>query len=152
MDAIEEREPVMTASRGEPAPGGREEIIANAIVDVASELRLADASHLVEMIRANQVANIADLVNSSTELFFKSGTLRYALSAGCNVQWDSTPIVEFDMEFHHAEVCAFFRLLIGRRRAAVEIVDVLFDEERLDEGEKTARLLAAFASARIVPN
>jgi hypothetical protein len=152
MDAIEKPEPVMSAPSGRRPPGAHEEIIANAIVDVASELRLADASDLVEMIRTNQAANIADLVNSSTELFFKSGTLRYALSAGSSVRWDSTPIVEFDMEFRHAEVCAFFRLMIGRRRAAVEIVDVLFDEERLDESEKSARLLAAFASARVVPN
>ena len=44
------------------------------------------------MIRNDQAANIADLVNSSTELFYRSGTLRYALSASFNAPWDATPV------------------------------------------------------------
>jgi flagellar basal-body rod protein FlgB len=110
-----------------------EETIAKAMIGVATELRLADAGELMTMIRADQAANIADLVNSSTELFFKNGTLRYALSAGCCVRWDATPVVRLDMEFRHAEVCAFFRLVIGRKRAAVELVDLMFDEPGLDK-------------------
>ena len=70
---------------------GREQIIANALVDFASELRLTDAAELMSMIRNDHAANIADLVNSSTELFFKSGTLRYALSASFKAPWDATP-------------------------------------------------------------
>ncbi len=129
----------------------QEEMIANAIVDVATELRLADPSELILMIRGEQAANIADLVNSSSELFFKSGTLRYALSAGCDVQWDSTPIIRLDMEFRYAAVCAFFRLVIGRKRAAVDIVEVLFDDDNLDGDAKDQRLSAAIAGARLRP-
>src|SRR5271163_3342090 len=88
-------------------PLERERIIADALVDVATELRLTDAAELILMIRSDHSANIADLVNSSTELFFKSGTLRYALSASFKAPWDATPIVELDMEFRHAAVCAF---------------------------------------------
>ena len=40
-----------------------ERIIADAIVDVATELRLADPIEFMAMIRAEQAANIADLVN-----------------------------------------------------------------------------------------
>jgi hypothetical protein len=126
-----------------------EQIIANAMVDVATELRLADPSELILMIRGEQAANIADLVNSSSELFFKSGTLRYALSAGCDVQWDSTPIIRLDMEFRHAEVCAFFRLMIGRKRAAVDVVEVLFDDDDLDPEAMGQRLSTAIAGARL---
>ncbi|MGD0564863.1 MAG: hypothetical protein ABSA66_17465 [Roseiarcus sp.] len=128
-----------------------EEMIANAMVDVATELRLADPSELILMIRGEQAANIADLVNSSSELFFKSGTLRYALSAGCDVQWDSTPIIRLDMEFRYAAVCAFFRLMIGRKRAAVDVVEVLFDDDNLDGAAKDERLSAAIAGARLRP-
>ena len=66
--------------------------------------RLTDAAELMSMIRNDHAANIADLVNSSTELFFKSGTLRYALSASFKAPWDATPVVEIDMEFRHAAV------------------------------------------------
>jgi hypothetical protein len=128
-----------------------EQMIANAMVDVATELRLADPSELILMIRGEQAANIADLVNSSSELFFKSGTLRYALSAGCDVQWDSTPIVRLDMEFRYAAVSAFFRLMIGRKRAAVDVVEVLFDNDDLDEAAKDQRLAAVIAGARVWP-
>jgi len=128
-----------------------EQIIADAMVDVATELRLADPSELILMIRGEQAANIADLINSSSELFFKNGTLRYALSAGCDVQWDSTPIIRLDMEFRYAAVCAFFRLMIGRKRAAVDVVEVLFDDDNLDGAAKDERLSAAIAGARLRP-
>jgi len=127
----------------------REQIIADALVDVASELRLTDAAALMSMILNDHAANIADLVNSSTELFFKSGTLRYALSASFRAPWDATPTVEIDMEFRHAAVCAFFRLKIGQRRAGVEILDILFEEPGLDDFAKAERLSAALESARL---
>ncbi len=133
-------------------PLERERIIADALVDVASELRLTDAAELILMIRSDHAANITDLVNSSTELFYKSGTLRYALSASFKAPWNSTPVVAVDMEFRHAMVSAFFRLTIGQRRAGVEIIDILFDEQGLDDRAKAERLLAAFKSARVRPN
>jgi hypothetical protein len=130
-------------------PLAREQIIADALVDFASELRLTDAAELMSMIQNDHAANLADLVNSSTELFFKSGTLRYALSASFKGPWDATPTVEIDMEFRHAAVCAFFRLTIGHRRAGVEILDILFEEQGLDDFAKTKRLSDALATARL---
>ena len=132
-----------------PALHEPERIIADALVDVASELRLIDAAELMAMIRNDDAANLADLVNSSTELFFKCGTLRYALSASYKAPWDETPVVALDMEFRHAGVSAFFRLTIGRRQAAVEIMDILFDEKGLSERAEAERLAAALASARV---
>jgi hypothetical protein len=130
-------------------PLEREQIIADALVDFASELRLTDAAELMSMIRNDHAANLADLVNSSTELFFKSGTLRYALSASLKASWDATPTVELDLEFRHAAVCAFFRLTIGHRRAGVEILDILFEEQGLDDLAKAERLADAFETARL---
>jgi hypothetical protein len=130
-------------------PPEREQIIANGLVGFASELRLTDAAELMSMIQNDQAANLADLVNSSTELFFKSGTMRYALSASFKAPWDATPTVEIDMEFRHAAVCAFFRLTIGQRRAGVEIQDILFEEQGLDEFAKAERLSRALETARL---
>jgi hypothetical protein len=141
----------MQARHFEPRRLVHEELIANAMVDVATELRLADAAELIMMIRNEQEANIADLVNSSSELFFKSGTLRYALSAACEVQWDTAPTVRLEMEFRNAAVCAFFSLMIGRNRAAVDIAEILFEDEPLDESDRLQRLSAAIASARLQP-
>ncbi|HZZ21261.1 MAG TPA: hypothetical protein VFE60_01130 [Roseiarcus sp.] len=127
----------------------REQVIAEALVGFASELRLTDAAELMSMIQNEHAANLADLVNSSTELFFKSGTLRYALSASFKAPWDATPAVEIDLEFRYAAVCAFFRLTIGHRRAGVEILEILFEEPGLDDFAKGERLAGAFETARL---
>jgi hypothetical protein len=136
-------------SRRQRRPLVREQIIADALVGFASELRLTDAVELMSMIQNDHAANLADLVNSSTELFFKSGTLRYALSASFKAPWDATPTFEIDMEFRHADVCAFFRLTIGQRRAGVEIQDILFEEQGLDDFARAERLFEAFEAARL---
>ena len=143
---------IMNMARRSPRqrrPLVREQIIADALVGFASELRLTDAAELMSMIQNDHAANLADLVNSSTELFFKSGTLRYALSASFKAPWDATPTVEIDMEFRHAAVCAFFRLTIGQRRAGVEIQDILFEQQGLNDLAKAERLFEAFEAARL---
>ncbi len=127
-----------------------ERILADAMVDVATELRLADPAEFILMIRGDKPANIADLVNSSSELFFTSGALKYALSASCELRWESTPTVRLDMELRHETVTVFFRLTIGRERAGVEVIDVLFDGEGpRGSAAELERLAAAIAAARL---
>lgn len=127
-----------------------ERTLADAMVDVATELRLADPLEFLVMIRGNQDANIADLVNSSSELFFRSGSLRYGLSARCDLKWGTTPSVGLDMEFRHAPVTIFFRLTIERAHAGVEILDLFIDPgEELDAEAAGQSLRLAIAAARI---
>lgn len=127
-----------------------ERLLADAMVDVATELRLADLAELAQLIRTDQEANIADLVNSSSELFFKPGSLRYGLAARCELGWNTTPTVRLDMEFHHDSVTVFFHLTIGRARAGVEVIDILIDDDdREDNIVAHARLSEAIAEARL---
>jgi hypothetical protein len=127
-----------------------ERLLADAIVDVATELRLADATEFILLVRGEQEANISDLVNSSSELFFKKGALRYALSAECALGWGSTPSVSLDMEFRHDQVTAFFRLIIGGQRAAVEVQEVFTEDDEDVAGPETAdRLRQAIAAAKL---
>ena len=125
-----------------------ESILAEAMRDVATEIRMADARSLVALVHGNQAANLSDLVNSSTEMYFRSGTIRYALAAECDVGWNATPEVRIDMEFNHQHVCAFFRLILGGRTAGVELVDILFDETSLDDCGRRKALLTALSDAR----
>jgi len=127
-----------------------ERILADAMVEVATELRLADLTELFLMIRSDQAANIADLINSSSELFFKNGALKYALSAGCELRWESAPTVQLDLEFRHATVTVFFRLTIGCARAGVEVLDVFFEgDDYLGSVSEKERLCAAISDARL---
>jgi hypothetical protein len=124
-----------------------ERALAGAIVEVATELRLSDPIAFILLVRGEQEANIADLVNSSTELFFKKGALRYGLSADCALGWGSPPSVSLDMEFRHDGVTAFFRLILGGSRAAIEVVEVLLDNQ--DDADAAERLARAIAAAKL---
>jgi hypothetical protein len=146
----EKKHEPMTAQGNLFDRGAHERVLADAMVDVATELRLADLTELFLMIRTEQAANIADLVNSSSELFFESGALKYALSAGCELRWETAPTVRLDMEFRYGTVTVFFQLTIGRERAAVEVFDVLFEDGDDPAGATDMeRLCAAIADARL---
>lgn len=129
-----------------------ERVIADAIVDVATELRLSDPTEFILLVRGEQEANIADLVNSSSELFFQKGSLRYALAADCSLSWGSTPSVTLDMEFRYDRVTAFFRLTLGGQRARVEVLEVLIEADKgATSGHEAAEpLRAALAAARLL--
>jgi hypothetical protein len=126
-----------------------ERVLASAIVDVATELRLSDPTEFILLVHGEQAANIADLVNSSSELFFKKGALRYGLSADCALGWGSPPSVSLDMEFRHDRVTAFFRLILGGSRAAVEVVEVLLDDDDTAGEGAAERLARAIAAAKL---
>ena len=76
--------------------------------------------------------------------------MRYALSAGCEIGWETTPKVRLDMEFRHLAVTVFFRLTIGRARAGVEVLDVFFDDgSEPDARDANERITRAVADARL---
>jgi hypothetical protein len=129
----------------------REKALAEGIKEVASELRLVDAADYVAFIRTEQFANVANLVNSSTELYFKPDTLTFGLSGDIDLQWGSPPTVSLDMEFHHMQVNVYFRLLLQALHAGVEIDYITFDQGSADPDENTQRLIDAIASARMSP-
>ena len=126
-----------------------EHVIADGLTHVASELRLVELPEILTLIRSGQNINIADIVNSSSELHFVSGTLSYARHADYAVQWDGSPAISIDLEFRHPPVQIFFRLHIGRQKAAVEILHERFECEEQDEGERLRLLSEAMARARL---
>lgn len=129
----------------------REMALGEAIRDVASELRLVDAADFIAFIRTEKFANIKSLVNSSTELFFKPGTVTFGLSGHVDVTWSSNPAIVLDMEFRHKHVSASFRLLLEALQAGVEIDHIAFENGSTDPDENTERLIDAIADARLMP-
>jgi hypothetical protein len=129
----------------------REKALAEGIKDVASELRAVDAADYIAFIRTEQFANVRSLVNSSTELFFKPGTISFGSSAEIDVRWGRPPSVILDMEFRHFDLNVYFRLFLGALQAAVEITFISFGKGALDPEENTSRLIRAIADARIAP-
>ena len=129
----------------------RTKIVASGIREIAAELRLIDVSDLIAFIHGEQYANIEDLVNSSTELFFKEGTMSFAWAAALDVTWGEPPTVLIDMEFHHMSVSAFFTLALKNTHGCIDIKHIWFATPSYDEEFDTSRLADAMADARLVP-
>jgi hypothetical protein len=138
-------------SQGNTTTREREKALAEGVRDVASELRLIDAADLIAFIRTEQFANIANLVISSTELYYKPGTLSFGRSADIDVTWSGKPRISLDMEFHHMRVSVYFRLLLEAVQAAVEIHFIDFEAGSPNPDENTRALIAAIANARLAP-
>lgn len=129
----------------------REKVLADGLRDVASELRLIDAADLIAFMRTEQFGNIANLVNSSAELYFVPGSIGFGQSGDIDVNWGCTPTISLDMEFHHAGVNVYFRLLLQALQAAVEITYINFEASAADPEVNTRRLGEAIAAARVSP-
>lgn len=129
----------------------REMALADGVREVASELRLIDATDLVAFIRTGQLANISHLVNSAAELFYQPGAILFGQSADVDLAWGAPPAVVLGLEFHHPRVSAYFRLMLESRQAAVEMDYISFEEPSADPDENTAQLARAIAEARLSP-
>jgi hypothetical protein len=129
----------------------REKALAEGMRDVASELRLIDPADFIAFLRTEQFGNMRSLVNSSTEMFFRPGTISFGLSGEVELQWGSAPCVSLDMEFHNMNVSAYFRLILQDVHAGIDISYVSFEGGSADPDENTRRLIEAIAEARIVP-
>ena len=100
--------------------------------EVAAELRLIEAVDLVAFIRTGQFGNVRSLVNASTEMYFKPGTMSFAESGDVSLNWTGEPSVVLNMEFHHRRVDVFFRLMLESEQAGVEIEYISFNGKSPD--------------------
>lgn len=129
----------------------REKALGHGVRELASDLRLVEPADYVDYVRTERFANIAHLVSSSAELFFKPGTIFFGHSGDVDLQWDQTPSVALDMEFRHMRVSVYFRLVLEAERAGVEITYVAFEGAAAEPDENTRRLVEAIADARLMP-
>jgi hypothetical protein len=70
-----------------PYSAQREQILAEAISPVASELRLLDAADLISLLRFERYGNLGDLVASAAELYFLPGTVNFGLGGDYKLDW-----------------------------------------------------------------
>lgn len=127
----------------------RERTLAHSLDRVAGELRLFDPQDYAAFIRLEMFGNVANLVNSSTEMHFKPGTLKFGMSGDVDLAWGKPPRVLLDMEFAHQDVSAYFRLILEDAEAAVEITYLSFAGKGGEPGRNTLRLADALADARL---
>ncbi|CAG0967314.1 MAG: hypothetical protein F9K19_16695 [Rhizobiaceae bacterium] len=133
----------------QPHTAVREMIVAKAIEEVASELRLVDIADYVAYIRLERFAAIADIVDSASELFFMPGTLCFGHGGSANVDWSGNPEILLDMQLKPGGVTVYFTLKLANLTAAVDVNYVAFEESSDDPEENSRFLETAIAAARL---
>ncbi|MTI16935.1 hypothetical protein E1162_06755 [Rhodobacteraceae bacterium RKSG542] len=123
--------------------------MAKAVLPVATELRLVDLSALARHILGHENANIADLVDSSSEMFFRDGTLKFADDSGIELAWEGEIAASFSLNFTNMGVKVLFDLYLLPRNTAVSIKYVAFDNPSHDAKANTQQLADAVADALI---
>lgn len=123
------------------------DVIEQNIGAFVDELRAIDLVDLVSFIHLESFATIEDLVNSSTELFFKPDMLVFSWAAAVDLRWDALPVVTLGLEFRHPTVSVFFNLTMRDAGEQVEVLGLSFEEPPRAPREALVR---ALADARLV--
>ncbi|UXN58962.1 hypothetical protein [Phyllobacterium zundukense] len=127
----------------------RVEIISAHLQEVIHDLCLVDVADYIAFIRCELFGNIADIVNSATELTFYPNTLTFGLGGEYTLDWNSTPKVMLDLEFSNMGVNAYFRLTLSSDSTEIDLHHVRFSETGKSPADNTALLAAAFDNARL---
>jgi hypothetical protein len=125
-----------------------EKLLADALMELASDLRLVEAEDFIAFVRTGQTANIANIVNSSAELYFKPGTLRFGTVCETQAQWGAPPAVSLSLDFTCRGVTAYFRLVLKDRHACVDL-DYIHIAEAPSPRLQPRLLAEALAHARL---
>ena len=127
----------------------REHALASGLDRVAAELMMVDLQDYIAFIRLDLFGNLENIVNSSTELHYLPGTLKFGMSGDVEMGWDGAPRICLDMVFEHQGVQAYFRLGLSDQRATVEMTFLSFADASCDPDLNTQMLKDALASARL---
>lgn len=127
----------------------REVVVAEAIREFVSELRLVDIADYIAFIRMERFGNIADIVDSAAELYFMPGTMKLGHGGEAHVEWTGEPRIVLDLELKPRGVTVYFALTMTARHACVEVHYVSFDEKDGDPVANTRLLETALMEARI---
>ncbi|MDO9416076.1 hypothetical protein [Pararhizobium sp.] len=128
----------------------REQIVAEAIRPVATELRLIDAADLISLLRFECHGNLSDLVASAAELYFLPGTVNFGIGGDYRLDWDTQPEVVLDLELKPDGVTIYAQLALAKDSASVEINHISFVAPSEDPDENTSFLAASLNAAKFV--
>jgi hypothetical protein len=127
----------------------REIIVAEAIQELVSELRLVDVADYIAFIRLEHFGCIADIVDSAAELYYMPKTFRLGHGGEAHVTWTDVPRIELDLELRTRGVTVYFTLSLAADTASVEVNYVAFEKPDADPERNTAFLAEAIEASRI---
>lgn len=143
--------PVATRPAGKAYEAER--LICHNIRPFIVDLCYVDRSFLVASVASRNHGAINDIIESSSEMFFKPGTLRYTFGSHVSERrdpagrHDAAPAVSFGMRFAHELVAVSFLLHLANDFAGVALADGSMPYGR--SAEALGQLSAAFCAARL---
>lgn len=133
----------------QPHSAAREIVVADAIRELVSELRLVDLVDYVAFIRMEHFSTLSDIVDSAAELYFMPGTIRLGHGGEAHVGWEGSPRIVLDMEMRPAGATVYFSLTLEAAQASVEVNYVAFDVPGEDPADNTALLETMLRRSRL---
>lgn len=133
----------------QPHTATREVIVAKAIEEVASELRLVDVVDYVAYIRLEHFSTIADIVESAAELYFLPGTFNFGHGGEARLNWSGEPEILLDLQLKPKGATVYFTLKLTDQTAAVTVNYVAFDQSSEDPAENSRFLERALDGAKL---
>lgn len=133
----------------QPFSSEREIIVAGAIREVVTELRMIDVADYIGFIRMERFASVADLVETAAELYLMPGTLKLGHGGDIKATWEDPPQIMLDLELHAEGATVFFVLTLAASTASVDVNYIAFRDASADPMENNRRLEAALDRARI---
>jgi hypothetical protein len=127
----------------------REVLVANAIKEVVSELRMVEVSDYVAFIRMGHFANVSDLVDSAAERFFMPGTIRLGHGGEAHLAWTGEPKIVLDLELRPRGATVYFTLAMSAETASIDVNYVAFESTAGTPAENTAFLATAIEQSKI---
>jgi hypothetical protein len=128
----------------------REKIVAEALIPVATELRLIDAADLVSLLRYERWGNLADLVASAAELYFLPGTICFGVGGEYHLDWGTAPEILLDLEIKPDGVTIYAQLSLTAEQAGIEISHISFHSPSPDPHENTRFLADTLQAAKFI--
>jgi hypothetical protein len=123
-----------------------------ALRNVALEIRSVALLDLASFIHSDKIENIGDIVDSATELYFKTGTLQFSYSGEVKLDWFGIPLVTLDLEFHESGVDIYFKLSIETLRTNVKFISATVEGRPFNAQEDLAIFAKALHEAKIYRN
>jgi hypothetical protein len=142
----------MTTDTTEPEATARhrlEKVLAHAMVDLAGELRLIDSIDVLCEQANGRTGNIADMVESAAELFFRHGTIVSGHQENTASGSPRAGPVNFNLVFRSTGVEARFNLCLAEGHTEISLFGLHCQPPAHGQGTKLSRLRHALNTARL---
>ena len=121
-----------------------------AMRNVTLEIHSVDLIDLASFIHTENFANLADIISSASELYFKPDALMFSYSADVKLDWFGCPMVSLDLELHESNIDIFFSLKIDAFSSYIKFKHAAFNEKPLRAHDDMQAFQSALEKAKLV--